>query len=86
MGQIKECFVCGTLLAMAEDKLLDVARPDGTRRPRPACGPCYYKAVAHGWVMATHDGMVYKCRARTMQRDLFGRTYRKLTANGGRDV
>ncbi len=86
MGTIKECFVCGTLLALAGNKLFDVSREDGVRRPKPACDPCYYKAVAKGSILATDEGRVYVCTPRTVQLDLMGRTYRNLTKNGGRDV
>lgn len=86
MGEVKECFRCGTMVAMADNKFFDVERSDGSSRPREACSKCYYEAVAHEQVLASHGGKTYVCRPRTLQRDLFGRTFRHLTRDGGKHV
>lgn len=86
MKRMRKCFVCGRLLTTRDVRFFDVVQEDGSSSPREACRVCYCKAVAHEYIMASHNAKVYRCRPRTLQRELLGRTFRHLTRNGGRDV
>lgn len=86
MAEVRECFACGVALARSDERYFDVERDDRSMIPRAACSGCYNKAVAHGSIPVPHGGKVYVCRPRTLQRDLFGRTFKHLTRDGGKHV
>lgn len=71
MAKIRECFVCGMLLALSERQKVDVQPPDGPMRTAEVCARCWLKVHGAGRYEVTKREKLYVCRAAQAVMELF---------------
>ena len=84
MSKIRECFVCGTLLATSEKRRVEVKHKRDKVLMAEVCTMCWYKIAGVQVLRVAKNGKSYEVGVRTLQTELFGKTARKLIGRGGR--
>lgn len=83
MAGIRECFVCGTLLATSEKQRVQVKHKRDKQRLVEVCRLCWFKVRACGEMRVVKDRKVYEVRDRRSQIDLFPSTAKGCIGRGG---
>lgn len=85
MSRIRECFVCGTLLASSEKQRVRVKHKRDKNRIAEVCRLCWWKVRAAAELRVVKDRKVYDLTVRRSQIDLFPATAKSCIGRGARD-
>lgn len=82
MSRMRECFVCGTLLATTERQRVEVRRKREKVRVAEVCQPCWWKIRGKRLHRVSKNGRTYEVGERTAQLELLERTARGCIGRG----
>lgn len=84
MSKIRECFVCGTLLATSEKQRVRVKHKRDKLRMAEVCRLCWWRVRGAGRVRVVKDRKAYDVEVRKLQTELFNETAKSCIGRGGR--
>lgn len=82
MSKVRECFVCGMLLAQTERQRVEVSHDSDAVRDAEACQACWWKLRGKRVLKVVKKGRSYEVRVRRLQFELFGATARRVMRGG----
>lgn len=84
MSRVRECFVCGTLLATSEKDRVEVRHPKVGLETSEVCRECWWKVRAAGVKKVSKKGLSFSVMVRRSQLQLFGETAAACIGRGRR--
>lgn len=82
MSKIRECFLCGIVLATSERQRVRVEHKGDKSRVAEVCRLCWWKVRAASSYRVAKNGKTYQVRVRDLQLPLWKRTARRVVGGG----